>query len=69
LTNYYSDIFAIKEIPKYKLTDELSIDNMIHTISKTHGISWSDAEEYTKLKFYKIILFENILYENSKPSE
>jgi len=39
---------------------------MIHSIAKLHGISWSEAEKYSKLQFYKICLFENILIENSK---
>lgn len=39
---------------------------MIHTISKIHGVAWSVAEQYTKLQYFKIILFENIDIENSK---
>lgn len=39
---------------------------MIHTICKLHGIKWTEAEKYTKLMFYKIILFENLDIENSK---
>jgi len=57
----------VKEIQRYKVIDTLTIDNMIHSIAKLHGISWSEAEKYTKLQFYKICLFENILIENSKP--
>jgi len=39
---------------------------MIHTIAKTHCIKWTEAEQYTRLQYYKILLFENIDIENSK---
>ena len=66
ITNYYFDLFAVKEIQRYKVIDTLTIDNMIHSIAKLHSINWSEAEKYSKLQFYKICLFENILNENSK---
>lgn len=39
---------------------ELTIDSMIHSIAKTHGINWNEAQEYTALQYYKIVIFENI---------
>jgi len=60
----FPQCFTGGDVQKVKIPEKHNINNMINELCKIHSISWEQAEQYTKYKYYLICALQKVEFLN-----